>query len=76
METDKVDTLERLLTLCSSVSVKGVENGVYRAWGVGIGEYSGKVVYADGGTPKRAIDGLLLSVARGDWRVDRFSRAF
>lgn len=68
--------LDELLRDCSSVSVKRSDNGVFRAWGVGIGEFSGFVVYGDGATVELSFANLKESIQKKRWRRDRFSRAF
>jgi hypothetical protein len=68
--------LSGLLEACSSVGVKNQPNGIYRAWGVGKGEFDGKVVYCDGGSVSAALYGLQKNAEDGAWRKDNFTRPF
>lgn len=72
-----METVQSLLDeVFLTVSVKALDNGIYRAWGVGKGIHNGKVVYSDGGTALSALEGLQRAVESGAWRKDRFQRAF
>lgn len=76
MDTEYTTLLECLFDDVSTVSVKRLENGIYRAWGVGIGVNTGKVIYSDGGGVLAALSGIKNAIVKKQWRVDRFTRAF
>jgi hypothetical protein len=72
-----MDTIQSLLTdVLESVSVKRLDSGIFRAWGLGKGKHAGKVVYSDGASVETALTGIKTAIDRNQWRVDRYQRAF
>lgn len=73
MEADAA--ILKALAFCTTVSVKQLDNGVFRCWGVGIGVNSGKVVYGEGSTVKKALLSLANACESDSrWRPDKFKR--